>query len=703
MNNDDGILENKKTLAQAIQKSIGNRIVLSLSVSCFMLLAFIGYSLSSELDVLQMRIGQEVKPLEDFIITQTMINNKQAIQLRLSELNTSSEKAFKQIRWIPVGKPSNNKLDWQFPLTWTYEYPLGEVIGYQFGYFQVTGSLLQDESLVNNLVAMVIFLIVFSLLLFLLLYPLSQRIPKKLFIDPINHFLNLLSSDEKVLDNQRCLPSELQVLEKKIVLLMEQIKEHEQQKALIRIGQIAAQVAHDIRSPLTALNTALKYLTNTPDEQRILLRNVSNRINGIANHLLEEYTQKDLSKNEKSLCLLASLVDNILSEKRLQFDGQAILLDVLIDESGSMAFVLCHLQEMKRLLSNILNNAAEALTEQNRSIYLSLSVEKEWVDLTIQDAGVGIPQDKLKTLWKKGSSSKKNGAGLGLPHAKETVESWGGKITLHSKINEGTKVSIKLPHVPTPHYFTSEIVIYLGDFIVIVDDDLSVHDAWKQRFQSQLEMITLVHFYQPEAFAQWYEEQPKDSQRNCVVLSDYECMGEISTGLDIFERLKLRGVRSILVTSHYEDQKIVDRCKLNGNYLLPKNCLASIPIVLKTRKTADALYMPDFIIIDDDTNLLTILKEGAIRNGRNGLFFAHPDEFKSVADKLDKQVPIYIDSQFKLPSGEVLKGEIWAKSLFEQGFFELYLASGYPAWHFGPPMPWFKAILPKEFLLSVIK
>ncbi len=85
--------------------------------------------------------------------------------------------------------------------------------------------------------------------------------------------------------------------------------------------------------------------------------------------------------------------------------------------------------------------------------------------------------------------------------------------------------------------FASDIVAYVNETVVIMEDDLSVHDAWKQRFQQWNDKVTLVHLYRPQALVEWYAAQTKEVQQHCIVLSDYECLGDSSTGLDVLSKI----------------------------------------------------------------------------------------------------------------------------------------------------------------------
>ncbi|MBA2657117.1 MAG: HAMP domain-containing histidine kinase [Tatlockia sp.] len=347
----------------------------------------------------------------------------------------------------------------------------------------------------------------------------------------------------------------------------------EAKKALI---SLTAQVAHDIRSPLTALNVGLRNLTQIPEKQRILMRNASNRINDIANNLLQQYSGKNqdiaLLPLHLQTWLLAPLLENIISEKRLQFEDRPIQLEGNITSEGFSAFAKFDPSRMKRLLSNLINNSSEALPAKGGKIILNLDASNEKVVIKITDNGCGIEVDLLEKVMDEGVSFKDNGFGLGLPYAKKSIEDFGGILQLHSILKQGTTVKIILPRSDSPTWFVSEIFVSPEIEIGILDDDQSVHDAWDQRLLAVAGNLNIHHFNNSLDFTAWYAWQLNPVQ----VFSDYELL-ETETGLDLFEKLQL-GDKAILVTSHYENTDIINRCQKRGLRLLPKNLLAHIPI-----------------------------------------------------------------------------------------------------------------------------
>ncbi|MBA3536086.1 MAG: HAMP domain-containing histidine kinase [Tatlockia sp.] len=401
-----------------------------------------------------------------------------------------------------------------------------------------------------------------------------------------NNIESLMLDNDKSKFNTHFLIEEFIYLQEFILKVFDLKEEREAaKKALI---SLTAQVAHDIRSPLTALNICLRSLPQVPENKRILMRNAADRINDIANNLLQQYSSKNLDTGALPLYLqtwlLAPLLESIISEKRLQFDGRPIELEGIITSDGFSAFARFDPSQMKRLLSNIINNASEAFSAKGGKINLMLDAYDGKVVLKIIDNGCGIAVDLLEKVLDVGVSFKPEGFGLGLPDAKKSIESFGGTLQLYSILKKGTTVEILLPRSVSPDWFVSEIFVCPDIMIGILDDDPSVHDAWNQRLLAVSKNLSIHHFNTIQAFLDWYNLQ----LRPVHIFSDYELLGESATGLDILENLQL-GNKAILVTSHYENPVLIDRCQKAGVRLLPKNLLPHIPI----KKVASRIIIND--------------------------------------------------------------------------------------------------------------
>ena len=384
-----------------------------------------------------------------------------------------------------------------------------------------------------------------------------------------------------------------------------------QYEKLSAVYELSQQVSHDIRSPVAALNLILSDLDQMPEQKRIIARSAIQRINDIANSLLEKSKRSYVSSKETTMVstkdskadrhsdsmktqpvLLSSVVESLLSEKRIQLrEHSNIQLEQ--DFSGSYgSFSLVNPQEFQRLLSNIINNSVEAFIEGKGAINVQLHKDNKYIQLTIADTGRGIPENIINMLGERGFSygketSQNSGSGLGIYHAKKTIESWNGIFSIQSQINVGTKIQISLPICQTPSWFVEELILVPGSILYSVDDDQSIHGIWGQRcstkkFQDsniQLKSMTSAKEFIKEV--KTYSFQHLDQM---IFLIDFEFLNQNINGLELIESLQLQKY-SYLVTSRYEDSEIIKKCNILGVKLIPKSLAGVVPIIIKENKS----------------------------------------------------------------------------------------------------------------------
>lgn len=352
------------------------------------------------------------------------------------------------------------------------------------------------------------------------------------------------------------------------------------------LGELASQVAHDIRSPLAALGALEKDLAALPEDARLLARSAVGRIKDIANNLLAQYkmgmNKEDggPSHEEASPQLLSGLIEPLISEKRLQLRSRGgIQLDVAWDSDTYGLFANVEPTQFKRVISNLINNAAEAITDVG-NITVSLELSDRQALISIQDTGRGIPPEILLQLGAKGvTHDKVGGTGLGLYFAKSKIEGWGGELALQSVSGEGTTVVIKIPVIPHPRWFLPELVLTEKGSVVVMDDDESIHQTWRARFQALKVAehgIEVLHFTNPDEFSV--------SRPDHLFLMDYEFVGHAENGIDLIQRLGIAS-SSVLVTSRYQEilsSSIFEKSCLR---LIPKGLAAQVPIRIETART----------------------------------------------------------------------------------------------------------------------
>ena len=302
-------------------------------------------------------------------------------------------------------------------------------------------------------------------------------------------------------------------------------------------GALAAQVAHDIRSPLAALDSALRDFSDLPGERRELARGAMGRIGEIARDLLDSYRtpgQAAPAKEEAVACDLKALAAPVLAEKRALYAGRRGVSIEFSAEDGARAAV-CP-AEFRRLVSNLVNNAVEAFEAGGR-VDVSLSHADGKVVLTVADNGKGIPAEILARLGHRGEThGKSGGTGLGLYHARSSAESWGGSLEIDSKPGAGTAVRVVLPAIATAA---------APKRAVLIDDDALVRINWKTSARSK--GVDLAVFSSPAEFLSGAGGFPRDIP---VYLDS--SLGDGVKGEDIAVVLKEKGFADITLETGYD-------------------------------------------------------------------------------------------------------------------------------------------------------
>lgn len=209
--------------------------------------------------------------------------------------------------------------------------------------------------------------------------------------------------------------------------------------------ELTSQARHDITSPLTALRTIVIALNNIDPEIKEFLNRAVARTEEIFKLLSQsdDFKKTPISSFEISACL-----NEIIVEKHILWTRQNLIN--LESKKGNKITVLGNDSEMKRILSNILQNSFEA-SDPNREnkIDIILKSRKDELEISIIDRGVGMSDETLKRICEKGYSFGKDdhqfsGSGLGTFHARSTLLSWGGNLIYKSVYGTGTTTTIIL-------------------------------------------------------------------------------------------------------------------------------------------------------------------------------------------------------------------------------------------------------------------
>ncbi len=393
----------------------------------------------------------------------------------------------------------------------------------------------------------------------------------------------LLTAQGNTAENLTDLPTEIRPLAQALLKSVADLQKTQIESAGVKArGDLASQVAHDIRSPLAALDVALTELGQLPEETRILVREATQRIRDIANNLLARsnvnHSEAEIPEANLSCPVsthhIASLIEAIVSEKRVLYSSRPeIRIEFLSQVESYGLFAQIEPVEFKRILSNLINNSVDAINSSGK-VEVSLTHEQNNLKISVKDDGCGMDEVTISKLGTRGFSRRKlnneSGSGLGLYHAKICLKLWRGWLEVKSALGRGTIVSLMLPRAKTPSWFVESITLKKGRIVAVVDDDSSIHRVWENRFKCV--DIKLVHLYSIGELSSWVQNHDAN-----LYLVDFEFTGSHQTGIEIIKHLDLIE-RSFLVTSRYEED-IIQRCEALNIALIPKSLASIIPVI----------------------------------------------------------------------------------------------------------------------------
>ena len=236
-----------------------------------------------------------------------------------------------------------------------------------------------------------------------------------------------------------------------LVVAFEDITANVQSQRVLAWGEMARQVAHEIKNPLTPMKLSLQHLERVvedraPDFETVFHENLElvlaeiERLERIAGNFARfgapDRTGRapfDALPTARETVALYAPGEEAL-EYRLETRGEARPL--IGDPEG-----------FRRVLVNLLQNAREAVLARGRgTIEVRLDWDREpgWAWVSVLDEGIGLPAEGLERLFEPSFSTKTRGTGLGLAITRRIVESWGGSVEWERREGGGTAMHVRL-------------------------------------------------------------------------------------------------------------------------------------------------------------------------------------------------------------------------------------------------------------------
>jgi len=237
-----------------------------------------------------------------------------------------------------------------------------------------------------------------------------------------------------------------------LTAVKEMERESEKNKQLAFIGQMAAGLAHELRTPLQSISGSIQILRRDlklePTDERlmqVILRAKDQMESLVKNFLLMARS----NQGKRTETDVGHLVEEVMESLTFGTEWNS---HVEVRKSlEQQLFVVGDPAEIRQILWNLMINAMQAMPEGGM---LSIAVSPDWLDdarpavkIEISDTGCGIDPDQVEKIWEPFYTTKERGSGLGLAIVRRIVESHGGVVAVMSDDRQGTRFSIRLPRL----------------------------------------------------------------------------------------------------------------------------------------------------------------------------------------------------------------------------------------------------------------
>ncbi|MBI1307220.1 MAG: HAMP domain-containing protein [Bacteroidetes bacterium] len=325
-----------------------------------------------------------------------------------------------------------------------------QVIAYlNLPYFSQQNEL--DHEISSFTVTFVNLYLFLMLLAFVLAFIVSQRISKPLQIIREKMSQTGLGTSNEMIEWKRNdeIGKLVQQYNKMVVQLEESALKLSASEREGAWKEMARQVAHEIKNPLTPMKLNIQHLqrawADNSDKLEVTFKRVTavliEQIEGLS-HLASEFSSfANMPVDNFEICDLTEILTNniILFEKTdnvfFSYDPNMPNVEVYADKN-----------HLKRIFTNVIKNAIQAMEEdQKGKIEIRMELQEKVVTIHIKDNGKGIPEEARSKIFVPNFSTKTSGMGLGLAMTKKMMEACGGDIWFDTRVGSGTEFHLRFP------------------------------------------------------------------------------------------------------------------------------------------------------------------------------------------------------------------------------------------------------------------
>lgn len=215
-------------------------------------------------------------------------------------------------------------------------------------------------------------------------------------------------------------------------------------------GRLAATIAHEVNNPMEAIKNAIYLLAGSIPETASpvynILKSETERVARIVRQMLGLYRNTEQVKPVNVNVIIEDTL--LLLNRQLQRSNVEVESDF-----GVLPDAVIAADQIRQVLSNLVINSKDAMPNGGKLILRSRHLPSAdglhgWVRITVADTGSGIPPEMIRSIFEPFVTTKgEKGTGLGLWIVKGIIQNHGGKLSVKSKVGQGTVFKIDLPVV----------------------------------------------------------------------------------------------------------------------------------------------------------------------------------------------------------------------------------------------------------------
>ena len=224
--------------------------------------------------------------------------------------------------------------------------------------------------------------------------------------------------------------SELRMMKKEVAYL--------KQKRLALVGELASQVAHDLRNPLSVIKNAVELIKlksehKADEKTKTALDRVDRAVNRMSHQIEDVLDYVKVQPLKIETTNLADLIKDAVPEN--------LSPNIKINLPNDDITLICDTRKLEAAFTNLISNAIDAVGDSG-VIDVKVTDDEKHIQIEFQNSGPEIPKDNMPKIFDPLFTTKQVGTGLGLSSAKLIVEQQGGEINVR---NNPTTFVITLP------------------------------------------------------------------------------------------------------------------------------------------------------------------------------------------------------------------------------------------------------------------